>query len=294
RAAREIYYWSRMKHKNIHQLMGVIIFKDGYLGMVSEWMENGDLHKYLLKNPGADRYQLVRSQNTAAFLALTACQCIDVASGLEYMHNQGTVHGDLKALNVLVSLEGVARISDFDFSVMSSASGLMFSASSNSRSGSIRWVAPEMFIEDAPKRTKQSDVYALGMTMLEVFTGDFPYPECRMDVGVIKKVEKGNRNSEKQRKITGVGRYGVLGVPAVVVLSKLKVGDFPYPECRMDVGVIKKVEKGTLPPRPTVHLGSDQQGDLVWQLLLNCWSRNLDERPSAGRIREALFFYAAI
>ncbi|CAE6441964.1 unnamed protein product [Rhizoctonia solani] len=61
RAAREIYYWSLMKHRNIHQLMGVIVFKDQYLGMVSEWMENGNLREYLRTHPGADRHQLVSS-----------------------------------------------------------------------------------------------------------------------------------------------------------------------------------------------------------------------------------------
>ncbi|CAE6404284.1 unnamed protein product [Rhizoctonia solani] len=150
RAARELFYWSRMEHRNIHQLMGVIVFKDQYLGMVSEWMENGHLHNYLKKHPDADRYRL----------------CLDVASGLEYMHSRSTVHGDLKAMNVLVSSDGIARLSDFDFSVMSQAGSLLFTESSNSRSGSIRWVAPEMLAEDVPKRTKQSDIYALGMTML--------------------------------------------------------------------------------------------------------------------------------
>ncbi|CAE7209694.1 unnamed protein product, partial [Rhizoctonia solani] len=82
RATRELHCWSRMEHKNIHRLMGVIIFRDDYLGMVSEWMENGDLHKYLRYHPNADRYQL----------------CIDVASGLKYMHGRNTVHGDLKAV----------------------------------------------------------------------------------------------------------------------------------------------------------------------------------------------------
>ncbi|KAL5641772.1 hypothetical protein ACGC1H_002025 [Rhizoctonia solani] len=147
RAARELFYWSRMDHRNIHPLMGVIVFKDRYLGMVSEWMENGHLHKYLKGHPDADRYRL----------------CVDVASGLEYMHSQSTVHGDLKAMNVLVSPGGIARLSDFDFSVMSQASSLLFTESSNSRSGSVRWVAPELLAEDAPKRTKESDVYALGM-----------------------------------------------------------------------------------------------------------------------------------
>ncbi|KEP45084.1 tyrosine kinase catalytic domain protein [Rhizoctonia solani 123E] len=164
-----------MKHRNIHRLMGVIMFKDQYLGMVSEWMENGNLREYLRTHPDAHRYQL----------------CIDVASGLEYMHARNMVHGDVKALNVLVSPEGIAMLSDFDFSVMSEASGLMFTASSNSRSGSIRWVAPEMLAEDAPIRTKESDVYALGMTMLEVFTGELPYPQCRMDSSVITKVMRG-------------------------------------------------------------------------------------------------------
>ncbi|CAE6487658.1 unnamed protein product, partial [Rhizoctonia solani] len=81
RAARELYCWSRMEHPNIHQLQGVIIFRDQYLGMVSEWMENGNLHEYLLRHPDVDRYEL----------------CVDVAAGLEYMHSNNTVHGDLKA-----------------------------------------------------------------------------------------------------------------------------------------------------------------------------------------------------
>ncbi|KEP46454.1 tyrosine kinase family catalytic domain protein, partial [Rhizoctonia solani 123E] len=215
RAAREIYYWSLMKHRNIHQLMGVIVFKDQYLGMVSKWMENGNLREYLRTHPGADRYQL----------------CIDVASGLEYMHAHNMVHGDLKALNVLVSPDGIAMLSDFDFSVMSEASGLMFTASSNSRSGSVRWVAPEMLAEETPKRTKESDVYALGM---EVFTGEVPYPQCRMDFSVITTVTR-----------------------------------------------------GTLPTRPTDRLKNDKQGNLVWKLMLKCWSRDVRKRPSAGQVVKA-------
>ncbi|CAE6501152.1 unnamed protein product [Rhizoctonia solani] len=150
RAARELYLWSRMSHPNIHRLQGVILFRDQYLGMVSEWMDNGNLHEYLLKHPEADRYQL----------------CIHVASGLEYMHEHGTIHGDLKALNVLVSSDGIAMLSDFDFSIMSDAGNLVFTQSSNNRTGSARWAAPEMLDKESPNRTTQSDVYALGMTML--------------------------------------------------------------------------------------------------------------------------------
>ncbi|KEP49004.1 tyrosine kinase family catalytic domain protein [Rhizoctonia solani 123E] len=172
RAARELFYWSKMEHPNVHRLQGVIMFRDQYLGMVSEWMNNGNLHEYLRKQPNANRYEL----------------CVDVALGLQYMHSCNMVHGDLKALNVLVSSDGVAKLSDFDFSIMSEASTLVFSESSNSRLGSLRWTAPEMLLEETPKRTKQSDVYALGM---EIHTGEVPYPQCRQDFLVLLTVQKG-------------------------------------------------------------------------------------------------------
>ncbi|CAE7126026.1 unnamed protein product [Rhizoctonia solani] len=175
RAARELFLWSRMSHPNVHQLQGVILLRDQYLGMVSEWMDNGNLHQYLRKHPGADRYEL----------------CTHVTSGVEYMHSRSTVHGDLKALNVLVSSEGTARISDFDFSVMSEVSSILFSESSNTRLGSIRWLAPEILLEESHQKTTQTDVYALGMTMLEIFTGEPPYPDCRSDFNVMRAVDRG-------------------------------------------------------------------------------------------------------
>ncbi|CAE6523827.1 unnamed protein product [Rhizoctonia solani] len=102
RAARELYYWSRLVHPNVHPLIGVIQFKGGYLGMVSEWMENGNLHEYMRKYPNFDRHQ----------------KCIEVTSGLEYMHHNTMVHGALKAANVLVSSDDVAKLIDFDCSMM--------------------------------------------------------------------------------------------------------------------------------------------------------------------------------
>ncbi|CUA78494.1 Tyrosine-protein kinase FRK [Rhizoctonia solani] len=222
RAARELYLWSRMDHPNIHRLRGVIMFRDQYLGMVSDWMDNGNLHEYLRKYPDIGRFEL----------------CLDIALGLEYMHSTNTVHGDLKAANVLVSSDGIARLSDFDFSVMSEVTSLVFSESSNSRAGSVRWMAPEiLLVEEARARTTQSEVYALGMTMLEIFTEDVPYPDRRTDFAVISTV----------------GR-------------------------------------GTLPNRPIEQLGGDQKGDMMWHLLVQCWTRDPSDRPSSRQVVEIIVY----
>ncbi|CCO31792.1 Putative serine/threonine-protein kinase/receptor R818 [Rhizoctonia solani AG-1 IB] len=119
------------------------------LGMVSAWMENGNLHEYLGKCPSANRYQL----------------SLQVASGLAYIHSKDLVHGDIKALNVLVSFDGTAKLTDFGLSTMAGSS-IGFSATSTAQAGSIRWVAPELLLEDSDKG-KSSDVYALGMTILK-------------------------------------------------------------------------------------------------------------------------------
>jgi hypothetical protein len=60
RAARELYNWSKAKHVNILELLGVAIFRD-QLAMVSPWMENGTLSSYVSRNPGANRWELVGS-----------------------------------------------------------------------------------------------------------------------------------------------------------------------------------------------------------------------------------------
>ncbi|KAF8598349.1 kinase-like protein, partial [Ceratobasidium sp. AG-I] len=125
---RELYMWSKAKHENVHELMGIVMFQ-GRLGMISPWMENGNLQEYILKNPDVDRYKL----------------CSDVAAGVEYLHGIGMVHGDLKALNVLVSHDGTAKLSDFDHSILSNCT-LLFSSTTNVGGGTLRWMAPELLL----------------------------------------------------------------------------------------------------------------------------------------------------
>lgn len=57
---RELYIWSKAEHENVQALTGIIMFQ-GRLGMVSPWMEHGNLQEYIEKHPDANRYHLVCS-----------------------------------------------------------------------------------------------------------------------------------------------------------------------------------------------------------------------------------------
>ncbi|CAE6425524.1 unnamed protein product [Rhizoctonia solani] len=173
RFAREIYHWSKLDHENVNKLMGVIMFQER-LGVVSEWMEYGNLRQYLNRNPGANRLKL----------------CIQIAKGVVYLHGVNMIHGDLKACNVLVSSAGILKITDFDYSIFPECS-LAFSATTRMGGGTLRWMAPELVLEEKPpQRNSKTDIYALGMTFLETITNAHPYTECRHDNQIYRKLAR--------------------------------------------------------------------------------------------------------
>ncbi|QRV76942.1 Tyrosine kinase specific for activated [Ceratobasidium sp. AG-Ba] len=151
RTARELYCWSRLEHKNVLKLLGLAEFR-GFMAMVSPWMLNGTVLDYVRGHPEVDRLQL----------------CVDVVDGLSYLHGQNTVHADMKSTNVLVSDDGIAKITDFGSAELKS-SGLAFTATTT-RPSTMRWLSPERIMTSTP--TKEDDVYACG---LEITTGEVPF-----------------------------------------------------------------------------------------------------------------------
>ncbi|KAG8682364.1 hypothetical protein FRC08_015008 [Ceratobasidium sp. 394] len=134
--------------------------------MISPWIEPGNFYKFIAAFPHADRMDL----------------CLQVANGLAYLHENGVVFGDLKAQNVLVGCDGVAKLTDFGLSVLEQ-SKISFSSTQNPSGGSTRWMAPEL-ITDSTGRSFEADVYALGMTFIEILTDAYPFPELS-DVNIM-------------------------------------------------------------------------------------------------------------
>ncbi|KEP47642.1 tyrosine kinase catalytic domain protein [Rhizoctonia solani 123E] len=168
RAMREVYYWSKLNHPHIQELLGVVLFQER-VGMVSPWRQYGNLRDYIKKNPDVDRYAL----------------CLQVAKGLTHLHDRDMVHGDLKAGNILVSQDEEIKLSDFDHSILSECT-LAFSETTHFGGGTLRWMAPELLVvaEDRGipcQRSKKTDIYSLAMTFLEIITAQVPYAEYPSD-----------------------------------------------------------------------------------------------------------------
>ncbi|KDQ08669.1 hypothetical protein BOTBODRAFT_165600 [Botryobasidium botryosum FD-172 SS1] len=162
--------WKKLNHPNIIPFLGLPSI-DGLPHLMSPLMPNGGADDYVRKNPNVNRVQLL----------------IQIAQGLEYMHtrNPPIIHGDLKANNILVSEDGSACLADFGLSRVYEETNpeAALTASGSSATASItmayhanfRWGAPEVILEDM-HRTPASDIFTLGRLMVELLTGDIPFP----------------------------------------------------------------------------------------------------------------------
>ncbi|CUA73454.1 Putative serine/threonine-protein kinase/receptor R826 [Rhizoctonia solani] len=190
-AARELYVWSKCRHRNILKLLGVANYNN-QIAMVSPWMTNGDLPRYLSKYPEADRYILCSQvADAVAYLKDNKIVSICVHANLDLalipLANV-KVHGDIKGTNILISEYHVPKLTDFGSSALSKYTTLAFTVGNGTQPVmTLRWTAPEIFIEGTV-HTFESDVYALGMTILEAFTGLVPYANLPHQTAVMGRL----------------------------------------------------------------------------------------------------------
>ena len=99
----------------------------------------------------------------------------DVASGLAYLHDNDVIHRDIKPENVLQDERGDYVISDFGLSTKMRSTLRQASMRQNDGfSGTIAYMAPELFTSK-PAAVKATDVWALGVTIYEMATGELPF-----------------------------------------------------------------------------------------------------------------------
>ena len=97
---------------------------------------------------------------------------LPVLSALSAAHKQGIVHRDIKPENILVSREGRIKIADFGLA-KGPLLGTTMTAESSVILGSVSYLSPEQVQRGVAD--SRSDVYAVGITAFEIFTGKKPF-----------------------------------------------------------------------------------------------------------------------
>ncbi|KAJ7823836.1 kinase-like domain-containing protein [Mycena olivaceomarginata] len=175
---REALVWQRLQHPFILPFIGIDHETfPGSLCMVSPWMENGTVLKYLKDHGKANVDRLL----------------LETAQGLHYLHSHNIVHGDLRGANILITHEWRACLADFGLVSFSDATPATHT--SHHRAGSLRWMAPELI---SPERfdccfvaTPATDVYAFGCVCLELYTGRPPFSSLPEPAVLLKVIEGG-------------------------------------------------------------------------------------------------------
>lgn len=171
----EIDILSQFKHKNIVGLHEAFYFRHK-LWMFIEFCGGGAVDRIMLdlEHPLAEPE--------------IKCICKQMCEGLEFLHRSFVIHRDLKAGNVLLTLEGDVKLADFGVSAKNSRTR----QKRDSFIGTPYWMAPEVVVcetvKDKPYDTK-ADVWSLGITLIEFAQMEPPNHEMH-PMRVLLKIQK--------------------------------------------------------------------------------------------------------
>jgi serine/threonine-protein kinase len=159
----ELWFIISLQHPNIAACLGLEHIQAGRY-LVMEYCEGGTLR------------HLVEQQNSLG-LQEALNLILGVLEGLDYAHQRGVIHCDLKPENIQLTLKPQgwhSKLSDFGIARRLPLAGKLSSSEkpSNFTGGSPAYMAPERFYGIYSPR---SDIYAVGIILFELLVGDRPF-----------------------------------------------------------------------------------------------------------------------
>ncbi|MEV0556079.1 serine/threonine-protein kinase [Streptomyces sp. NPDC050597] len=173
-----------------------------------------------------------------------------IAAALAKSHNEGVVHGDVTPENILVTDEGIARLTDFGIS------RALWSDVTHSTTGGVRgkprYLAPEL-AKGLPAGEK-SDVFSLGASLFSAVEGRSPYGEAEHPMAYLARAVEGH--------IEPAHRAGPLDGPLTALLEV-------EPRRRPDAARAQQLLTRAAPPPPHIQeqLHDSRTGDLASRTL---------------------------
>ncbi|KAG1453142.1 hypothetical protein G6F56_007645 [Rhizopus delemar] len=168
----EIQILKSVRHPNI------IAFHDAWYGenefvFVTELMTSGTLREYIRKLVPLPNLKIIKRWSR------------QILKGLAYLHghNPPIIHRDIKCDNIFINgAHGEVKIGDMGTAEMKLGKKYTLI-------GTPEFMAPEMYEEQG--YSEKVDIYAFGMCLLEMATGEYPYGECKNAAQIYKKVSAG-------------------------------------------------------------------------------------------------------
>ncbi|MEK7795317.1 MAG: serine/threonine-protein kinase [Candidatus Hydrogenedentota bacterium] len=148
--------WRKLSHPNVVRILDFLTGKEGDC-LIIEYIDGPDLKRYLAQ----------RAYNLQERLLIAAQIC----NGLQFIHESGFIHHDLKPANVLFTRKGQVKLTDF--SLYGTGGLLGFLDRGYSDQITPMYVAPELIRKE--KATKATDMYSLGVMFYLLFTGKHPF-----------------------------------------------------------------------------------------------------------------------
>ena len=181
RFEREAQAAAAVHHQNVVAVYDCFPWR-GWRYIAQEYVNGADLSTVL------DRVGRIEPR-IAALIAL------ELARGLEEIHARGIVHRDLKPSNILLGRGGEAKIADFGIALDPKGPAL---TQTGHAIGTPPYMSPEQYLGE--RVDDRSDLFALGVVLYEMVTGDPPFSENDPEQGdgLLRRMEAGRYVSPRK------------------------------------------------------------------------------------------------
>ena len=155
---RESHAAASLSHPNIVSIYDV--GQEGPINYIVMELVNGEPLSDLIKERGPLDYKLAMNITK------------QIAHGLSAAHRNGIVHRDVKPHNILLTQDGIAKITDFGIAKAVSNTTIVDNSKENIM-GSVHYFSPEQ--AKGKNVDAKSDIYSLGIVLFEMLTGKVPF-----------------------------------------------------------------------------------------------------------------------